>query len=149
MDRPASHPYQPDGVTQLRANPESSLRIIIQLADIPQERRWNSEASSRHQSRLVRHRVKSLFDVQKGQTKWPQAILVMLDDGLDKPDRIRYAIASAKRFLAGIEWKTHFHSLCEDPMEAPHHNIGYRDRTLLPRLPCSRTLGEQHSLTAA
>ena len=74
---------------------------------------------------------------------------MVFDNRLDEPNRVGNAIARAKRFLAGTEWKMDFHSLCQDPVKAPHHDVRHLYWSLLRRLPCLRTLGKQHSLTAA
>jgi len=76
-------------------------------------------------------------------------ILMVFDNRLDEPNRGSHAIANVKRFLAGTEWKMDFHSLCKDPMEAPHHDVRHGYGSVLRWIPCFRSLGKQHSLTTA
>ena len=71
---------------------------------------------------------------------------MVFDNHLDEPNRVSHTIASTKRFLSGTEWKMEFHSLCKDPMEAPHHDVRHRYGSVLRWIPCFRTLGKQHSL---
>jgi len=74
---------------------------------------------------------------------------MVFDNRLDEPNRGSHAIANAKRFLAGTEWKMDFHSLCKDPMEAPHHDVRHGYGSVLRWIPCFHSLGKQHSLTTA